>query len=179
MKRKDIPFEYILKRLDEGFSQADIAKELNVTPAAVCQAIKRQEKAIEKSKERAYRMQNLKTNIQEGWSDAQLKGLSKINLNIKIDIVNQLQRINQFLVKEFQDVEAELSAEFGLSATDKDRLRGQKIKLATVIQAQQKFAIEIANFIKEMDFRRIVMEEINEESPQTAERIYARLRNKL
>lgn len=113
-----------------------------------------------------------------------LVDIGQMSVDVKINIVEQLTKINTSLLNELKKVEKELKKGKGpdgedLTALDIDRLRSQKRKIAQELRAQQKFGIEIATFIKEIDFRKAVMDVINQESPAVAEKIYARLRNRI
>jgi transposase len=178
MSKRDLPTDYIMELVGKGMSARDIAKKIGCARSSVYNVITNRKQMVTDRILKEENLTKIRESILGDKRPEDLIDLAKESIEVKINIVEQLTEINQSLVKELKDVENELRC-VGLEPGEKDTLRDQKRKLATEIRAQQKFGVEIATFVKEMDFRRIVMEEINQESPQTAERIYARLRTKL
>ena len=180
IRRRTIPYDYIIRLKKQGMGLADIGRKTGVHRTTIMRTIKSYEAELTQRMINGENLEKIRETILGDKKPEDLIELSRASVEVKINIVEQLTQINESLMNELRKVEKELRTRKPPPDSDlKKELRNQKVKIASEIRAQQKFGVEIAGFVKEIDFRKIVMEEINQEAPDVAERIYARLRSKL
>lgn len=175
---KIVPSDYILQLTKKGMSAEDIARKTGCARSTVFNTRNAHRKKMTERILNDNNLAKIRETILGDKKPEDLVDLAKASVEVKMNIVEQLVEINKKLIQELEIIEKELKNK-DMDFAEKDKLRDQKRKMAQEIRAQQKFGTEIATFVKEIDFRRIVMEEINQENPEVAERIYGRLRNKL
>jgi non-homologous end joining protein Ku len=152
-----IHYPKLQKWLDEGISQAEIARRYKVNPSSVCKAVRRLNKG------------NAKVVTQ--------KAIPAIVDN-KIDIMQQIRGINEKMQRHLDLIDEEISKD-GQDAKDKMQLRDQMVKYVAEIRKQMSTLLDISKTLYNAEevqaFQRIVLQAIGEADPDTKKKIISEL----
>jgi IS30 family transposase len=156
MAKGKIDYHQLQGWLDEGLSQARIARRFGVNPSSVHKAIKRRNLEYAKV--------------------ANVKAVPAIVEN-KINILQQIKSINETMHNELEWVKKTIKTE----AAEKERikLQDQMIKFVAEIRKQMSTLLDVSKTLynaKEVQaFQQIVMNAIGEADPGTKKKIISKL----
>jgi predicted transcriptional regulator len=144
--------------MDRGMSGRDMAKALNVSPPAISR--------------------NLKSLGLAKTGDIVIRSAQKINQK-KLDAMAQLEKINQAIERQLDEIQKELEAATGEQKAD---LRDAQIKHTAEIRKQLDLLLQIGKALYNVEevaaFQKIVLEEIAHESTDCRNRILKRLQSR-
>jgi IS30 family transposase len=146
------------KLREQGFSGREMARIFGVIPSAI--------------------WRNLKALGRARNGDIILRSAKKIN-DRKLDAMRQLERINQAIEQQLDEIQAELETAKG---GEKAVLRDLQIKHTAEIRKQLDLLLQIGKALYNVEevtaFQKTVLEEIGNESPECRKRIFARLQSR-